>query len=70
MTPFGDVANHAQLTDGAAHAAFASLKRLQLITSNNAGCVALTEAGRVAARSPNSKASMIFWGVDSPSAST
>ena len=70
MTPFGDVASHAQMSDGAAHAAFASLKRLQLITSNNAGCVALTEAGRVVARSPNSKASMICWAIDSPAATT
>ncbi len=61
ITPFGEVAGHAQLSDEAAHAAFANLKRQQLIFSTNSGCVGLTDAGRAVARSPNSKASMTCW---------
>ena len=52
LTPFGEVAQQAGLSDSEAHGAFARLREEQCVTSNSAGCVALTDAGRKAARSP------------------
>ena len=48
--PFGEIAQHAGLSDQEAHGAFAALRGREWVTSDRTGCVALTDAGRKAAR--------------------